>query len=292
MSSLPKIVIIVGPTATNKTKLAIDLAKAINGQIINADAYQVYQDFSIGVNCPTTQQQSQIKFHLLNCISPTDAWDIKAFQTRANVIIKELLNNNIVPIIVGGSHLYIDALINNYDLSATARDVSFENLTSEELFAKLFAYDQHAATTNKNNRRRLIRALQIYSQGKQLKKRNAALYEYIIISCEQERALLYQRINERVEWMLANGWIHEVKQLINKYPNWESLPAFKALGYSLIAHALINKGVIDKQKIMQLTRNYAKRQITWIHHHYTSVLVFNQKNKDEVIAQIKEWLSK
>ena len=120
-SKLSKIIVIVGPTTSHKTKLAIWIANKFNGEIINADAYQVYHDMSIGTNAPTTEELSSAKFHLNQTISLKDEWDIKKFQTLCFKTIDKLLNKNKLPIIVGGSNLYVESVIKNYDLSANKR---------------------------------------------------------------------------------------------------------------------------------------------------------------------------
>lgn len=290
-----KIITIVGPTATNKTKLAVALTKQINGEIINADAFQVYKQLNIGVNKPSKEQLKQVNFHLINNINITDKWDIKRFQDEANKIINELIKKNKIPIIVGGSHLYIDALIKNYDLSSFhERNNEFENLTTQELFDRLNKIDTKKAQSIFNNRQRLIRALQIYAHSytsiPPMNKRNKEMYEPLIIFCNDDRKLIYDKINKRVDEMMEKGWIDEVSSLLVQYKDINNLNALKAIGYQDIYHALINNTKVDIDKIKQRTRQYAKRQLTWIKHHYLPQIVFNQNNIDEVISKTKTWL--
>lgn len=291
------IVVIIGPTATNKTKFAIELAKQINGEIINADAFQVYKQLNIGVNKPTEEQLKQVNFHLINCINTDQKWDIKKFQDEANKIIRQLIVNHKIPIVVGGSHLYVDALIKNYDLSSfKERDNEFENFSTQELFEKFETIDSTKAKTICNNRQRLIRALQIYAHAHScispMNNKNKSLYKSLIIFCNDERQVIYEKINQRVDKMINNGWIDEVQTLIHQYTNINKLNAFKAIGYQEIYHALINNTKVDIEKIKQRTRQYAKRQLTWIKHHYEQPLIFNQNNMNEIFTKVKSWLAK
>lgn len=290
-----KIVVIVGPTCTNKTKLAIKLAKKINGEIINADAFQVYKQLNIGVNKPSKEQLREVKFHLISNININDKWDIKRFQDEANKLINQLINNGKTPIVVGGSHLYIDALIKNYDLSLfVERNNEFENFSTQELFEKFKSIDSKKAQSINNNRQRLIRALQIYTHAlsnSPMNKTKSNFYDSLIIFCNADRNLIYEKINRRVDEMFKCGWIEEVKQLMNQYKDINKLNAFKAIGYLYIYDAIINNTKVDVDKIKQHTRQYAKRQLTWIKHHYDSPLVFNQNNIDEIIDKTKTWLT-
>ena len=291
-----KIVVIVGPTATNKTKLAILLAKECNGEIISADAFQVYKQLNVGVNKPTSAQLKTIPFHLVNHLDITQKWDIKRFQDEANKIINKLIVREKLPIIVGGSHLYIDALIKNYDLSSfKERSDQFTNLTTNQLYEQLKMLDEKKAQTIINNRQRLIRALQIYASAQRasispMNKKKEIIYDPLIICCLDTREFIYKAINARVDNMLKNGWIDEVKNLISKYPNITKLNAFKAIGYLKIYNGLQKGDSIDIDEIKRRTRQYAKRQLTWIKHHYVNPLVYDQTNTKEVITKVYAWI--
>jgi tRNA dimethylallyltransferase len=201
-----KVIVIVGATGSGKTKLAIDIAKKYNGEIINADAFQVYKEISVGTAKANKEETKQVKFHLNGELSIYEPWDIAIFQERAKKIIDELIKNKKVPIIVGGSNLYIDALIYNYDLSAPARDEQYENFTTPDLYDKLIKLDKNVASTiDAHNRRRIIRALQIISNNGAFRKKNKPLYEPLIIYKEMPRELVYEKINNNVEKMIKNG---------------------------------------------------------------------------------------
>ena len=290
---LPKVIVIVGPTSTKKTSLAIKLANKINGEIISADAFQVYKELNVGVNKPTSKQLKLAKFHLINYISINEPWDIAIFQKTANKIINKIITNKKIPIICGGSNLYIDSLIKNYDLSACKqRSNNYDHLTNEELYNYIFKTDPN--TTQKigiNNRKRLLRAHEILNEKNSLSKKNSPLYKPLFILCQHNtRQELYEKINTKVLEMINNGWKDEVKALIKIKPNISQLNAFKAIGYEYILRAIKNNQPVDIAKIQQDTRRYAKRQLTWIRHHYQTDLIFNQTNEKEIINQVEKWI--
>lgn len=290
---LPKVIVIVGPTSTKKTSLAIKLANKINGEIISADAFQVYKELNVGVNKPTSKQLKLAKFHLINYISINEPWDIAIFQKTANEIINKIITNKKIPIICGGSNLYIDSLIKNYDLTGSKqRSNNYEHLTNEELYNHVFKIDPNTAQKiGINNRKRLLRAYEILNEKNSLSKKNSPLYKPLYILCQHNtRQELYEKINTKVLEMINNGWKDEVKALIKIKPNISQLNAFKAIGYEYILRAIKNNQPVDIAKIQQDTRRYAKRQLTWIRHHYQTDLIFNQTNEKEIINQVEKWI--
>ena len=202
-TKLSKIIVIVGPTTSHKTKLAIKLANTFNGEIINADAYQVYADMSIGTNAPTQEEKQSAIFHLNQFLKLDDKWDIKKFKEMAEVKISELTNQNKLPIIVGGSNLYIDTLINNYQLLDLPRNSDYDNLTNQELYDRLFKLNSTIADKiGINNRKRLIRAVQIIEHTNDpdaMVKRSNPQYDFLMIECNYPtRDELYQSINSKI----------------------------------------------------------------------------------------------
>lgn len=292
-----KIICIVGPTASNKTKLAIEIAKKFNGEVISADAFQVYKQLNAGVNKPSSKQLSETQFHLLNFLNLDEEWDIKKFQSMAKEIIIKMWSDNKLPIIAGGSHLYIDALIKNYSLDkASKRTNQYDNLSANELYDLLSSLDyDEALKIGNNNQKRLSRALEIITQTKQKKSLidndNNYIYDTLIIRCDDDRQKLYERINHRVECMITNNnWIDEVKNIIKEYPNYEKLNSFKAIGYKEISEVILNNQKVNASLIKQKTRNFAKRQITWSKNRYPNQIIFNQNNFDEIIKKIEDFL--
>lgn len=298
-SKLSKIIVIVGPTTSHKTKLAIWIANKFNGEIINADAYQVYRDMSIGTNAPTTEESSSAKFHLNQTISLKDEWDIKKFQTLCFKTIDQLLNKNKLPIIVGGSNLYVESVIKNYDLSANKRSCEYDQYDNQKLYDLLSKLNHKLADKICiNNRRRLTRALEVINQKndkKALEKTNKPIYDYLMIECNYPtRQELYDSINHKVDEMVKSGWEDEVKTIIDKYPGTDlsKFIGFKAIGYGDIYYAINNNIKVDYEKIKQKIRHYAKRQITWINNKYPQHLLFNQTNQEQIFNEIKKWITK
>ena len=298
-SKLSKIIVIVGPTTSHKTKLAIWIANKFNGEIINADAYQVYRDMSIGTNAPTTEELSSAKFHLNQTISLKDEWDIKKFQTLCFKTIDQLLNKNKLPIIVGGSNLYVESVIKNYDLSANKRSCEYNQYDNQKLYDLLSKLNPKLADKiGINNRRRLTRALEVINQKndkKALEKTNKPIYDYLMIECNYPtRQELYDSINHKVDEMVKSGWEDEVKTIVDKYPGTDlsKFIGFKAIGYGDIYYAINNNIKVDYEKIKQKIRHYAKRQITWINNKYPQHLLFNQTNQKQIFNEIKKWITK
>lgn len=298
-SKLSKIIVIVGPTTSHKTKLAIWIANKFNGEIINADAYQVYRDMSIGTNAPTTEELSSAKFHLNQTISLKDEWDIKKFQTLCFKTIDQLLNKNKLPIIVGGSNLYVESVIKNYDLSANKRSCEYNQYDNQKLYDLLSKLNPKLADKiGINNRRRLTRALEVINQKndkKALEKTNKPIYDYLMVECNYPtRQELYDSINHKVDEMVKSGWEDEVKTIIDKYPGTDlsKFIGFKAIGYGDIYYAINNNIKVDYEKIKQKIRHYAKRQITWINNKYPQHLLFNQTNQKQIFNEIKKWITK
>lgn len=298
-SKLSKIIVIVGPTTSHKTKLAIWIANKFNGEIINADAYQVYRDMSIGTNAPTTEELSSAKFHLNQTISLKDEWDIKKFQTLCFKTIDQLLNKNKLPIIVGGSNLYVESVIKNYDLSANKRSCEYDQYDNQKIYDLLSKLNPKLADKiGINNRRRITRALEVINQKndkKALEKTNKPIYDYLMIECNYPtRQELYDSINHKVDEMVKSGWEDEVKTIIDKYPGTDlsKFIGFKATGYGDIYYAINNNIKVDYEKIKQKIRHYAKRQITWINNKYPQHLLFNQTNQEQIFNEIKKWITK
>lgn len=298
-TKLPKLLVIVGPTTTHKTKLAIEIANKFNGEIINADAFQVYKDMQIGTNAPTKIEKNSAKFHLNQFISIVDKWDVFKFKKLCKEKIQEITKNKKLAILVGGSNLYIDAIIKNYQLLADERTDEFTELSTETIYKLLYDKNKEIATKiGATNRRRLIRSLQIINQTNNLnlaKSTNKNIYDYLMIECNYPtRDDLYNSINKKVDEMFEVGWINEVKEIISKYKDidWSKNQALKAIGYYDIYLSLTYKHKLDVELIKQKIRRYAKRQITWIRNKYGEHILFNQNNKPTIFKEINKWIKK
>lgn len=287
-----KLIVIVGPTSSHKSSLALKISKLTGYPLVNADAFQVYKEISVGTNKMDKDTIKNTPVYLMDCISIYDEWNIKKFQDEAKSIINKIYDNKQIPIIVGGSNLYVDALIKNFDLSSSsARTNKYEELDNNQLHDLLFKLDpKEANKIPANNRKRVIRAIQIIeSTGKTKTEKDIQLkkyfYDCLVVYMDVDRPVLYETINKRVLEMKTEGWKEEVVDLISKDPNVINLNAFKALGYGDIAHALKNNVDVNWDLIAQKTRRYAKRQVTWCKHQYPNLFSYHGKQDDELLKQ-------
>lgn len=286
---MKKAIIIVGPTASGKSKLAINLAKEFNLEIINADAFQVYKEISIGVDKPSYQTLKEIKHYFISTKSINEPWNIKVFKDEC---YKLIIENEKPFIIVGGSNLYIDAIIKNYNLPNLSQNKDLNNLSNVELWNKLKKIDEKEATKiGLNNKKRLIQAIRIIESTNQKKSDLKNLDPFIdpfVIKINIKRDCLYEKINKRIDKMQLEGWIEEVKKLVDQKIDF-TLPSLKAIGYNEIANGLINNEVINWDLIKKKTRNYAKRQETWCKNKF-NINFFYNSNKD--YKKLKEDMEK
>lgn len=298
---MKKIIVITGPTASSKSSLAIQIAKDFNAEIINADSFQVYKELNAGINKPSTKQLSTIKHHLINSHSIYDEFDIKIYQDLCNKIIDQLFKQNKNIIICGGSNLYIDAVIKGYNLNKIDARVNihyFDDWDYEDIYQYVLEHDyDEAIKINKNNKKRIIRAAQIIHESKQKKSSldnqfKSYVYDCFIIQTSLDRESLYKKIDERVDQMLDNDWVNEVKLLIDKDENINLLQAFNAIGYKQIYNAIIYNVTIDSDLIKKNTRNLAKKQITWCKNKYDNKYIFDcsKDNYDDLKNKINEWI--
>lgn len=271
-------IIILGPTASGKTATSIALAKKLNTEIINADSMYIYKGMDIGTAKPDTIEMQGIKHHLIDIIDPDYRFTVAEYRTRAESVIKDFQSRNIVPIIVGGTGFYIDSLTNYFDYAST--DADFEIREHYEYMAKEkgneYVYNilkqcdsARADKLHYNDLKRVIRALEIYHQNSSKQNVDKIQYEPIlkiplIIGLNFDREQLYNKINRRVDVMLENGLIAEVKSLLDKGYD-TSLQAMKAIGYKEVISYINDELSLDEciDKIKQHSRNYAKRQLTY-----------------------------
>ena len=276
----PKVIVIVGPTASGKTALSIELAKKINGEIVSCDSMQIYKDMNIGSAKPTTEEMQGIKHYLIDEVEPTQRFSVAEYKKRAEQAIEEIIEKGKVPIIVGGTGLYANSLIYGIEFDQIKFDEKYryklmQEAETEEGLQKL--YEQAKKIDHKamekisfNDKKRIIRVLEIFhSTGKnktqqEIESRKKELkYNYKVFAINIERQKLYERINKRVDIMIAQGLIDEVKHILKKYKEFPT--AMQAIGYKEVVEYL--NGLITKdeaiEKIKQESRRYAKRQITW-----------------------------
>ncbi len=276
---MDKVIVIVGPTAVGKTNLSIQLAKMLNTEIISGDSMLVYRGLNIGTAKPSFEEREGILHHLIDILPPDAEYSVATFQSQAANCIKRINQKNKIPVLVGGTGLYIKALLEGFTLGLVGKDDAFReqlnrvaDLHGEDvLYEKLEAIDSLAAAKiHQNDRRRIIRALEInHLTGKSAAtkrdfKQEDLLYDVVVIGLTMERSLLYERINERVDIMLATGLVEEVKQQLDAgiTPNCQSM---QGIGYKEMIDYLEGKSTLDfaVHSIKQATRHFAKRQLTW-----------------------------
>lgn len=274
----PKVIVICGPTASGKTSLSISLAKKINGEIVSCDSMQIYKEMDIGSAKPTVEEMQEIKHYLVDFVSPEKRYSVSEYKEDASKAIEEIINKGKTPIIVGGTGLYLNSLIYNIQYNEMEVDLNYrrelekeaEEYGLEVLYNRAKEIDPEAMEkVSANDKKRITRVLEIYNAtGRnktelEKKSRKEVPYNYLIFGINMERSILYDRINKRVDIMLEQGLIEEVKNLINKYSNMPT--AMQELGYKEVKEFL--DGNISKEemieKIKMETRRYAKRQITW-----------------------------
>ena len=274
----PKVIVICGPTASGKTSLSISLAKKINGEIVSCDSMQIYKEMDIGSAKPTVEEMQEIKHYLVDFVSPEKRYSVSEYKEDASKAIEEIINKGKTPIIVGGTGLYLNSLIYNIQYNEMEVDLNYrrelekeaEEYGLEVLYNRAKEIDPEAMEkVSANDKKRITRVLEIYNAtGRnktelEKKSRKEVPYNYLNFGINMERSILYDRINKRVDIMLEQGLIEEVKNLINKYSNMPT--AMQGLGYKEVKEFL--DGNISKEemieKIKMETRRYAKRQITW-----------------------------
>lgn len=256
-----KIIVIVGPTGVGKTKLSIALAHHFNGEIINADSMQVYKELNIGTAKITEEEKENVPHHLFDIKNVVEDYSVYNYQQDGRKILEGLSNKT--PIIVGGTGLYIKALLYDYTFNSNEEKYDFSHYTNQELLDKVKEFDSNSEI-HINNRKRLERSLSILlNNGGNLHNGNHLLYDAIFIGLTTDRAKLYDIINKRVDKMISNGLIDEVKSLYDKKIRSKSI--MTGIGYKELYKYFDNEISLEEtiSLIKQNSRHYAKRQYTW-----------------------------
>lgn len=276
----PKVIMIVGPTASGKTAISIELAKKINGEVISCDSIQIYKDMNIGSAKPTHEEMQGIKHYMIDIISPTERFSVADYKKSAEMAIEEVLAKGKVPIVVGGTGLYANSLIYGIEYANIEFDEEYRNRLLKlantqkglnDLYIKAKKIDEKAMEKiSHNDVKRIVRILEIYhatgktkTEQEEESRKNEVKYDYKIFGINMDRSRLYERINKRVDIMINKGLVQEVESLIEKYQKFPT--AMQAIGYKEIVEFLENKTTKEEaiEKIKQESRRYAKRQITW-----------------------------
>lgn len=298
-----KVVVITGPTAIGKTEISLNVAKYFGSEIINADASQFRKKLNIGT-AKIDLNTVDVKHHLIDIIDVEDSFSIKDFQDLAREKIAYLHQNNILPILVGGSGLYINAAICDYELDDKGRNILREEELYKEydnlsLHKQLESLDYEASKNiHPNNRKRVLRAIQKAKQGikiSSLNKGKHLIYDCLLIQLTAPRDVLYDRINRRFDVMINDGWLKEISDLKLKGID---LSKIKEIGYAELAQHLDGEISFEDASslVKQKTRNYAKRQITWFKNKMDTIEVavdyeFVDRSINKIINLIETFLN-
>ena len=295
------VIVIVGPTASGKTSLSIEIAKIMGGEIISADSMQIYKGMDIATAKPTTDEMQGIPHHLISIIDSDENFSVAAYKERAMNAVADIFSRGKTPIVVGGTGLYVDTLINNttfFDFDKSDEREKLQNRLEaegiEKLYDELKAVDPETAERlHINDTKRILRALEVYnSTGKtitlqaELSHEEESEYDWFVIGLTAEnREVLYDRINRRVDIMLENGLLEEGKEF---FSSEKSSTAKQAIGYKEL------KGFFDgsisleeaTENLKRETRRYAKRQLTWFRRNKNiNWINIDNKTSEEVLTE-------
>ena len=274
-----KVIFIVGPTASGKTALSVKLAKKIGGEIISADSMQIYKGIHIASAAPDEGERQGIPHHMLEFLEQNEEYSVAEYVKNARRLIKEISEKGKIPVIVGGTGLYISSLLDNTEYTEQATDLSlrkaleekYESIGGEQMLKELAEFDPDSAKRlHPNNKKRIIRAFEVYKQSginvtqqNEMSHKSSADFDSLVIGITyQDRELLYERINKRVEQMCENGLLDEARI---SYDSGNSKGAFQAIGHKELFGYFEGRLTLEqaKENLKQQTRRYAKRQLTW-----------------------------
>ena len=300
----PKIIIIGGPTASGKSSLALKLAQEFDGEIISADSMQIYKRLDTGTAKPTAEEQALVRHHLIDTVEPWENYSAADFVRDCKAAIEDVISRGKLPVVCGGTGLYIEALIHPTDYSPeTDADLQLREALMRKdahtLWCELEQKDpETAAKTHENNKKRVVRALEIYYKTGKTKtetdkeqKKNESEYDVLLLLTGfGKREELYDRINRRVDVMMADELVEETKRLLENGDLRPGTTAYQAIGYKELFPYINGDGTLEEctEKLKQATRNYAKRQITWFSR-YDGVKVFSYGDAEK---QTQEFLKR
>ena len=299
-----KIIAVVGPTCTGKSELALRLAKRFGGEIINADSMQVYKHFNIGTAKPDIGERNEIPHHLIDVVEPFEQFHAAAFKEKADFYINDVWSRRKTPILVGGTGLYLRALV--YGLFAAPKDTDLRQALQEEysedpleFYERLKAADpEYALKISFRDKIRVVRAMEVLestgtrmSEWGRIHGFKEKRYDVLKLGLTRQREELYSRINKRVDDMLSTGWIDEVRNLLSMGYD-DKIRPFSSIGYREIL--LYIKGLISYEDmvkdIKKHTRNYAKRQTTWFSGEKDIVWHEYPEDREIIIRTVREFL--
>ena len=269
-----KLIVIVGPTAVGKTALSLELAKQFNGEIINGDAFQVYKGLDIGTAKISPEEMNGITHHLIDIRNPSESYNVVEFKNDVNRCIQDITARGKMPILVGGTGLYVQSILYDYQFPETIENAELRErlyaIDKEILHQQLFELDPEASRNiHPNNKKRVVRAIEVcILSGKKFSEQKGASekvasYDAIVIGLEMERNLLYERINNRVLKMIVDGLENEVRKLYED--GLSESQSLLAIGYKEFFPYFKNELSLDEviSEIQKASRNFSKRQFTW-----------------------------
>ena len=309
---MKRVIVLAGPTASGKTALSIELARRYNGEIVSADSMQIYKEMDIGTAKPSKEEMQGIPHHMIDVVSPLEAFNVVKYKEMATAHIDDILKRGKTPIVCGGTGLYINSLL--YNINYVEQNLSNEpyrqklinemaELGNGQLYNRLMQIDPEAAKNiHPNNLKRIIRALEVYemtgkrfSEGIDESMKNPPQYDFVCLYLNMDRDYLYERINKRVEIMITEGLIEETAKLYKK-GLLEGMTASMGICYKEMLPYVLKESEEDGEALLekcverlkQSTRNYAKRQITWFKKTkgMNFIDIGRETTKDEVLLHI------
>ena len=289
------LIVIAGPTASGKSNLAIDIAKKLNGEIISADSMQIYKKLDIGTAKTTPEEMQGIKHYNIDVIEPTENYTVDDFVKNATNAINEIKAKGKIPIVVGGTGLYIKALLYGYSLGSANKNESirqkyYDMLSkygNQYVYDILNKYDKNVAQTmHPNATKRVVRALEIIETGGTINNNQTqSKYNYLMVVINPNREELYKKINDRVDNMISNGLLKETEDIL-KYVS-RDCQSMAAIGYKELFPYFDKEKSLNEcvDKLKQLTRNYAKRQITYFKSFNDAIFVSTKQEGYKRILQ-------
>ncbi len=301
------LVAIVGPTGVGKSRLALHLAQALNGEIVSADSRQIYRYMNIGTAKPTSQELSLVPHHLVDIVNPDDDFSLAQYQHLACEAIEDIQRRDKLAILVGGSGLYVWAVLEGWQMPEVPPDPKFRRslqreaseIGKDKLYQKLVKVDPLAAQRiDPRNVRRTIRALEVYKTTgvpfSQLQNKQAPLFDVLIIGLTADRVELYRRIDQRVDEMMKQGLVTEVKSLVDMGYDF-NLPAMSGIGYQQIGMFLEGELVLEAaiQRIKFETHRFARHQYAWFRLKDNRIKWFNIQNEaeSEITALVSKFVT-
>lgn len=302
-----KLIILAGPTASGKTSVSIDLAKRLGGEIISADSMQVYKYMDVGTAKISVEEMQGVKHHLIDVLDPKEDFNIVKFQNMVKCSVEEIVKNGHIPILVGGTGFYIQSVIydidfNNEDDNSSVRkklEEEYDTLGADFMHEKLKKIDiVSAQNIHKNNKKRIIRAIEYFlinnepiSSHNEVQREKKSPYDYRFFVLNPPRDILYERINKRVDIMVENGLVDEVKKLREMGLSTANI-SMQGIGYKEIIEYLDGEVSLETaiENIKQNTRHMAKRQVTWFKREKDVIYVdpFSFESNDKIVDYMIE----